>query len=81
MALKDSSLQHETDDILAQLLGDFVQSKMSLMNDKGIRRITFVIFQSHSFPKYFTFRARNKVSAVTTVTVVVAVAIVTVGLL
>uniref|UniRef100_A0A1X7VP53 Uncharacterized protein n=1 Tax=Amphimedon queenslandica TaxID=400682 RepID=A0A1X7VP53_AMPQE len=60
VSLKDPKLQYETDEILSEMLGEFVQSKMSLMVDRGIRRITFVIFQPNSFPKYFTFRARNK---------------------
>eukprot|EP00731_Ephydatia_muelleri_P029712 Em0021g235a len=51
--------EHETDSILARKCSNFVQSKKQLLNEKGIRRITFLLFKEHSFPKYFTFRARS----------------------
>jgi hypothetical protein len=59
VSLKDKLLSHETDKILSDMLGKFIRSKTDIMTEKGIRRVTFVIFQENSFPKFFTFRARN----------------------
>ena len=64
IGLKDPNLAHETDEILANKLSSFVDSYLDLLNEKGIRRVTFLIFSEHSYPKYFTFRARNKVGVV-----------------
>ena len=58
----DSSLAEEQDEILSKKLGDFVRSNIHLMNEKGIRRITFIIFNENCYPRYFTFRARHQVS-------------------
>ena len=57
-------MAHETDEILAKKLSSFVHSYLDLLNEKGIRRVTFLIFSEHSYPKYFTFRSRNKVGVI-----------------
>ena len=40
----------------------FSFSQTSVLNQRGIRRITFLFFKERAFPKYFTFRARYGVS-------------------
>ena len=40
----------------------FTLLQKQLLNAKGIRRITFLLFKARAFPKYFTFRAKNNVS-------------------
>ncbi|XP_021331867.1 acetyl-CoA carboxylase 1 isoform X1 [Danio rerio] len=63
------------DDGLAAMFREFTQSKKSLLFDHGIRRLTFLVAQKdfrkqincevdqrfhREFPKFFTFRARDK---------------------
>lgn len=60
VGLMDSSLAEEQDEILSKKLGDFVRSNIDVMNEKGIRRITFIIFNENCYPRYFTFRARHE---------------------
>ncbi|XP_019714440.1 acetyl-CoA carboxylase 1 isoform X1 [Hippocampus comes] len=63
------------DDGLAAMFRDFTQSKKSLLFEHGIRRLTFLVAQKdfrkqincevdqrfhREFPKFFTFRARDK---------------------
>uniref|UniRef100_A0A3B4B461 Uncharacterized protein n=1 Tax=Periophthalmus magnuspinnatus TaxID=409849 RepID=A0A3B4B461_9GOBI len=54
------------DDGLAAMFREFTQSKKSLLFEHGIRRLTFLVAQkvslliSREFPKFFTFRARDK---------------------
>ncbi|XP_058853812.1 acetyl-CoA carboxylase isoform X11 [Acipenser ruthenus] len=48
------------DDALAAMFKQFTQSKKSLLIDNGIRRLTFLVAQKREFPKFFTFRARDK---------------------
>ncbi|MBN3319914.1 ACACA carboxylase, partial [Atractosteus spatula] len=63
------------DDGLAGMFRDFTQSKKSLLFEHGIRRLTFLVAQKdfrkqvncevdqrfhREFPKFFTFRARDK---------------------
>ncbi|XP_032823616.2 acetyl-CoA carboxylase 1 isoform X2 [Petromyzon marinus] len=63
------------DDELVTVLRDFTQSKKRILIDRGIRRLTFLVaqkdFRKHydyevdqrfhrEFPKFFTFRARDK---------------------
>ncbi|XP_043355488.1 acetyl-CoA carboxylase 1 isoform X1 [Dermochelys coriacea] len=63
------------DDGLAAMFRDFTQSKKSVLIDHGIRRLTFLVAQKdfrkqvnyevdqrfhREFPKFFTFRARDK---------------------
>ncbi|XP_048093827.1 acetyl-CoA carboxylase 1 isoform X3 [Alosa alosa] len=48
------------DDGLAAMFREFTQSKKSLLFDNGIRRLTFLVAQKREFPKFFTFRARDK---------------------
>ncbi|KPP69579.1 acetyl-CoA carboxylase 1-like [Scleropages formosus] len=48
------------DDGLAAVFREFTQSKKSLLFEHGIRRLTFLVAQKREFPKFFTFRARDK---------------------
>nr|XP_042713807.1 acetyl-CoA carboxylase 1 isoform X3 [Chrysemys picta bellii] len=48
------------DDGLAAMFREFTQSKKSVLIDHGIRRLTFLVAQKREFPKFFTFRARDK---------------------
>ncbi|OCT94491.1 hypothetical protein XELAEV_18012163mg [Xenopus laevis] len=63
------------DDGLAAMFRNFTQSKKAVLMDHGIRRLTFLVAQKdfrkqvncevdqrfqREFPKFFTFRARNK---------------------
>ncbi|XP_048045918.1 acetyl-CoA carboxylase 1 isoform X5 [Megalobrama amblycephala] len=48
------------DDGLAAMFREFTQSKKSLLFEHGIRRLTFLVAQKREFPKFFTFRARDK---------------------
>ncbi|XP_018104904.1 acetyl-CoA carboxylase isoform X2 [Xenopus laevis] len=63
------------DDGLAAMFREFTQSKKAVLMDHGIRRLTFLVAQKdfrkqvncevdqrfqREFPKFFTFRARNK---------------------
>nr|DBA33810.1 TPA: hypothetical protein GDO54_001441 [Pyxicephalus adspersus] len=48
------------DDGLASMFREFTQNKKSVLMDHGIRRLTFLVAQKREFPKFFTFRARNK---------------------
>uniref|UniRef100_A0A671PYZ8 acetyl-CoA carboxylase n=1 Tax=Sinocyclocheilus anshuiensis TaxID=1608454 RepID=A0A671PYZ8_9TELE len=58
MAIKtDSDID---DDGLAAMFREFTQSKKSLLFEHGIRRLTFLVAQKREFPKFFTFRARDK---------------------
>uniref|UniRef100_A0A3P8VUQ0 acetyl-CoA carboxylase n=1 Tax=Cynoglossus semilaevis TaxID=244447 RepID=A0A3P8VUQ0_CYNSE len=50
------------DDSLAAMFREFTLSKKSLLFEHGIRRLTFLVAQKREFPKFFTFRARDKVS-------------------
>ncbi|GAA6065413.1 acetyl-CoA carboxylase 1 isoform X5 [Tachysurus ichikawai] len=67
------------DDGLAAMFREFTQSKKSVLFEHGIRRLTFLVAQKdfrkqincevdqrfhREFPKFFTFRARDKVSDV-----------------
>uniref|UniRef100_A0A8C5FHV9 acetyl-CoA carboxylase n=1 Tax=Gadus morhua TaxID=8049 RepID=A0A8C5FHV9_GADMO len=48
------------DDGLAAMFREFTQSKKLLLFEHGIRRLTFLVAQKREFPKFFTFRARDK---------------------
>ncbi|XP_075575895.1 acetyl-CoA carboxylase 1 isoform X6 [Pelecanus crispus] len=48
------------DDGLAAMFREFTQSKKSVLIEHGIRRLTFLVAQKREFPKFFTFRARDK---------------------
>nr|XP_060613004.1 acetyl-CoA carboxylase 1 isoform X3 [Anolis sagrei ordinatus] len=48
------------DEGLAAMFRDFTQSRKSVLIDHGIRRLTFLVAQKREFPKFFTFRARDK---------------------
>nr|XP_061801537.1 acetyl-CoA carboxylase 1-like isoform X7 [Nerophis lumbriciformis] len=48
------------DEALAAMFREFNQSKKSLLFEHGIRRLTFLVAQKREFPKFFTFRARDK---------------------
>uniref|UniRef100_A0A915K8S8 Acetyl-CoA carboxylase n=1 Tax=Romanomermis culicivorax TaxID=13658 RepID=A0A915K8S8_ROMCU len=48
------------DNAMSDLFQNFVYSKKQIMFEKGIRRVTFMLLEKRSFPKYFTFRARDK---------------------
>lgn len=48
------------DNAMSDLFQNFVYSKKQTMFEKGIRRVTFMLLEKRSFPKYFTFRARDK---------------------
>ncbi|XP_030647474.1 acetyl-CoA carboxylase 2 [Chanos chanos] len=54
------SADTEDDDALVTAFSTFAQSKKDLLYEYGIRRITFLIAQKREFPKFFTFRARDK---------------------
>nr|XP_025042235.1 acetyl-CoA carboxylase 2 [Pelodiscus sinensis] len=51
---------HLEDEELASVFRVFAQSKKNVLVDCGLRRITFLIVQQREFPKFFTFRARDK---------------------
>ncbi|BFZ10005.1 hypothetical protein BsWGS_13044 [Bradybaena similaris] len=46
------------DDGLANLFQDFCRSRAKALNERGIRRVTFVVSNSRAIPKYFTYRAK-----------------------
>ncbi|XP_061460826.1 acetyl-CoA carboxylase 1 isoform X4 [Rhineura floridana] len=48
------------DEGLAAMFREFTQMKKSILIDHGIRRLTFLVAQKREFPKFFTFRARDK---------------------
>ncbi|XP_031682324.1 acetyl-CoA carboxylase 1 isoform X3 [Oncorhynchus kisutch] len=48
------------DDGLAAMFREFTQSEKSLLFEHGIRRLTFLVAQKREFPKFFTFRSRDK---------------------
>ncbi|XP_046694454.1 acetyl-CoA carboxylase 1 isoform X4 [Silurus meridionalis] len=48
------------DEGLAAIFREFTQSKKSMLFEHGIRRLTFLVAQKREFPKFFTFRARDK---------------------
>ncbi|KFO32187.1 Acetyl-CoA carboxylase 1 [Fukomys damarensis] len=48
------------DDSLAAMFREFTQQKKATLVDHGIRRLTFLVAQKREFPKFFTFRARDK---------------------
>nr|XP_028563190.1 acetyl-CoA carboxylase isoform X3 [Podarcis muralis] len=48
------------DEGLASMFREFTQTKKSVLIDHGIRRLTFLVAQKREFPKFFTFRARDK---------------------
>ncbi|XP_072302602.1 acetyl-CoA carboxylase 1 isoform X3 [Eucyclogobius newberryi] len=48
------------DDGLAAMFREFTHSKKSLLFEHGIRRLTFLVAQKREFPKFFTFRSRDK---------------------
>ncbi|NXE06549.1 ACAC carboxylase, partial [Lophotis ruficrista] len=48
------------DDGLAAMFREFTQSKKAVLIEHGIRRLTFLVAQKREFPKFFTFRARDK---------------------
>ncbi|XP_061459332.1 acetyl-CoA carboxylase 2 isoform X2 [Rhineura floridana] len=54
------SVEHLEDEELVPVFRAFVQSKNNILVDYGLRRITFLIAQQREFPKFFTFRARDK---------------------
>ncbi|XP_078663986.1 acetyl-CoA carboxylase-like isoform X7 [Branchiostoma floridae x Branchiostoma belcheri] len=51
--------QHMDSNDLSDMFKDFAQSNRSVLFDRGIRRVTFVVLQERDFPKFFTFRARD----------------------
>uniref|UniRef100_A0A8D0NU40 Acetyl-CoA carboxylase 1 n=1 Tax=Sus scrofa TaxID=9823 RepID=A0A8D0NU40_PIG len=51
---------HHEDEQLVPIFRTFVQSKKNILMDHGLRRITFLLVQEKEFPKFFTFRARDK---------------------
>ncbi|KAG8122672.1 hypothetical protein E2320_018246, partial [Naja naja] len=48
------------DEGLAAMFREFTQGKKAVLIDHGIRRLTFLVAQKREFPKFFTFRARDK---------------------
>ncbi|XP_078451558.1 acetyl-CoA carboxylase-like isoform X2 [Lampetra planeri] len=48
------------DESLADRFHRLIQSKRPMLRDHGIRRLTFLVSQKREFPKFFTFRARDK---------------------
>ncbi|KAL5009691.1 hypothetical protein ScPMuIL_011996 [Solemya velum] len=46
------------DQVLAQQFQTFCKQKESIMLEKGIRRITFLVVYKRKFPKSFTYRAK-----------------------
>ncbi|XP_056295787.1 acetyl-CoA carboxylase 1 isoform X3 [Pseudoliparis swirei] len=48
------------DDGLAAIFREFTHTKKSMLFEHGIRRLTFLVAQEREFPKFFTFRARDK---------------------
>ncbi|XP_071137494.1 acetyl-CoA carboxylase-like isoform X4 [Mytilus edulis] len=46
------------DNVLSTMFENFCKSKREMMNERGIRRITFFIASKKKFPKYFTYRAK-----------------------
>ncbi|XP_053219260.1 acetyl-CoA carboxylase 2 isoform X2 [Podarcis raffonei] len=52
--------EHHEDEELVPVFRAFAQSKNNILVECGLRRITFLITQQREFPKFFTFRARDK---------------------
>ncbi|ELW61752.1 Acetyl-CoA carboxylase 1 [Tupaia chinensis] len=48
------------DDRLAAMFREFTQQNKATLVEHGIRRLTFLVAQKREFPKFFTFRARDK---------------------
>ncbi|XP_064424983.1 acetyl-CoA carboxylase 1 isoform X2 [Latimeria chalumnae] len=48
------------DEGLAAMFREFTQAKKAVLFEHGIRRLTFLVAQKREFPKFFTFRARDK---------------------
>ncbi|XP_076466128.1 acetyl-CoA carboxylase-like isoform X2 [Babylonia areolata] len=46
------------DSVLAQQFQSFCKTKEQELYDRGIRRVTFVVVNKRSVPKYFTYRAK-----------------------
>ena len=51
--------EEEDDNVLSDTFGAFCASRRSLLVDRGIRRITFVVLYRRQHPKFFTYRARD----------------------
>lgn len=49
----------QEDPILSKVLEAFCQTKKQLLYSKQIRRVTFIICDKCSFPRYFTYRVRD----------------------
>ncbi|XP_078523505.1 acetyl-CoA carboxylase 2 isoform X2 [Lissotriton helveticus] len=58
VAIKSSD--HIEDEELVPMFRAFSQSKKNILDECGLRRITFLIAQQREFPKFFTFRARDE---------------------
>ncbi|KAK3576974.1 hypothetical protein CHS0354_005975 [Potamilus streckersoni] len=56
-AIKSSSESLEDNDY-SLMFQTFCTDKKAVMVEKGIRRITFVVLQQRTLPKYFTYRAK-----------------------
>ena len=68
ISLMNPVLANEPDEILSSQLETFVKAHKNVFDDRGIRRVTFLIHSaSHSYPRYFTYRARHQVNYIGTV--------------
>nr|KAG5704977.1 hypothetical protein BaRGS_022819 [Batillaria attramentaria] len=56
------NMEHEDDDTLALRFQQFCKQKEQALYDRGIRRVTFVVLNQRTVPKYFTYRAKFKFS-------------------
>lgn len=46
-----------SDDKISGMMKDFCRENLTKLQEKQIRRITFIVWHQKEFPKYFTFRA------------------------
>jgi len=49
----------ENDAEVSKKLDSFCEGRLSQLKEGNLRRLTFIILKSKSFPKYFTYRARK----------------------
>ncbi|CAH1789095.1 unnamed protein product [Owenia fusiformis] len=51
--------QKEQDEVYARLFQEFCVANRAKLKEKGLRRLTFIVWHTRGFPKYFTYRART----------------------
>ncbi|KAK3798057.1 hypothetical protein RRG08_034617 [Elysia crispata] len=51
-------MEKNYDDTMAEAFQLFCKEREAALNERGIRRVTFVVSNSRTIPKYFTYRAK-----------------------